>query len=249
MSQVEQVFGAVKKCSHGQISRDRNEIVSPCLCCGNEVGFFTDAKFCSVCKLGIKRVDAPAEQVPEDYIEDRGPVSKVFADERPVEEAPPGYFKLLLGSLASKSSFVTLTEVEKTPWPYEDGTVTEAELGPIVCRLPLPVLVDVMCEIWRVLVPNGLLTISAPFYLHDSYVRDLRNITPVCEDTFGFFSQAWCEKNGVTPYSSRADFEPAGIRFHAEDEWTSRADRAKHWARTHYWGVVKKIEVVLRAVK
>lgn len=246
---VAQTFGTVKKCEHGNPQKLTGESVLPCECCENELGFFIDGKLCPVCRLGIKRTDVPKQSLPDDYIEDRGPVHRVFADERAMEEAPSGYLKLILGTTEERSTFTTFTPIEQIPWPFETGTVVEAELGAIVCRLPLPIFIDVMCEAHRVLVSNGLFTISAPFHLHDHYTRDLRNITPICEDTFGFFSKEWSRKNGVEMYSDQCDFSPAGIRFHQEEEWTSRADRAKSWAGAHYWGVVKRIDVVLKAVK
>jgi len=239
----------MKKCRHNvPLVITSTSDIRPCICCGQDVGFTQDEE-CKVCRLGIERSDVPEQSIPDDYILDRGPVHQVFADERIIEETSPGYYKLLLGATGIKSTFTTLSNIMQLPWPYEDGTVTEAEIGSIVCRMPLYTLIDIMCEIHRVLVPQGLLTISTPFYLHDSYIRDLRNITPICEDTFGFFSKTWCNRNKVEPYTDKCDFKPAGIRYHSEDEWLPRADSVKNWARAHYWGVVKKIEVVLRAIK
>lgn len=246
---VETTFGVVQRCPHNQLRQALSSDSSVCSCCSRPIGFFDDGKLCPVCRLDIRMHNAPPEQIPGDYIEDRGPVHRVFADERETIEAPPGYFKLLLGTTATKNGFVTYTEVDRTPWPCDDGVVVEAEIGAIVCRLPLYTLTAIMEEIWRVSVNGALLTISAPFHLHDHYTRDLRNITPICEDTFGFFCKEWCKKNGVDPYTELCDFAPAGIRFHQEDEWTARADMAKNWARVHYWGVVKKLEVCLKAIK
>ena len=252
MSQpIKHVLGAVKKCPHGQvISIAEPSFAKRCRCCGQLVDIYSREELCAPCRLGINFKDAPPEHIPEDYILDRGPVQRVFADERELKEAPAGYFKLLLGTTEIRPTFVTHTDIVNVPWNgFDDSSIVEAELGSVVCQLAAYTLIDVMCEAWRVLVNDGLLTISAPFHLHDSYIRDLRNITPICEDTFGFFSKQWCAKNDVIPYTDKCDFAPAGIRFHPEEGWLPRADMAKNWARAHYWGVVKKIEVVLKAVK
>lgn len=195
--------------------------------------------------------------LPGDYIWRRGNEEDVDNDIELNYEPPPGFYKLHLYSTKKMRGYTNMNPrriseddivhpIETYPWPFADNSVMSIVIGPEICQLFN--LGDFIHECYRVLVHDGYFVCQAPYYKHTNYYANGRNINPITEDTFGYYSIPWMEANGVAG-SINCDFEPVNVTFFYNDEWELRAENAKEFARRHYWNVVEVIRVTLSAFK
>ncbi len=88
-------------------------------------------------------------------------------------------------------------DLECLPWPLEDSCAIEAYAGHVVNRIN-PArwgFVLWMNEVWRLLVPNGELTIAAYYGTNSRYAGDPTAVNSVTESTFYHFDPA--HKSGL----------------------------------------------------
>lgn len=195
-------------------------------------------------ELGVKTIKV--EGLEKEYIWPRGPEGLNLEDASLAESAPEGYYKLALATTEPPLHYTSLLEVETFPWPFPSGSVLDIKLGTYACQLRY--LDKVMEEAYRVLVPNGRIQIRAPYYTSLCYFGNIRNITPITEDTFGYYSKKWCEAKHAD-HIHKCDFKPIGMKFFYTEEWILRADAAKDWARRHYWNVIEAVECMMEVIK
>lgn len=137
-------------------------------------------------------------------------------------------------------------DADKIPWKLPDDTTDILSIGSIVATIGnIGILMD---EAYRILKPNGIFLIDAPYTRNDRWYRNPNNLLPINEDFFGMFSRDWCERNGLT-HISKCDFAPLAIDYIYETEWQHRAPSARNFARTHYYNVVHTIRFALGALK
>lgn len=110
-------------------------------------------------------------------------------------------------------------------------------------------LVNFMSEVHRVLVPGGLATFYAPYYSSIRAWQDPTHRREISENTFLYFSKKWMELNKLTHYNINVDFDTMSTKFLYGQEWRTKSDEAKEWARRHYFNVVDDIEIVMKAIK
>jgi hypothetical protein len=208
--------------------------------------------------FGVKKEKYEGPTVPKDYVWKRGPEQKAFEGAEAVVEPPKGYYKInICGGAEVTPGFRNMNpvkvnetdvvwSVENLPWPFDDGTVMELNIGPYICQIPN--LDQFMDEAYRVLVPNGKLTVLSPYYTSIAYWRNIRNITPITEDTFGFYCVGWLKARKVMKKVT-CDFEPVGNTFFYSEDYALYADQTKEFARKHYWNVCEAMQATLCAVK
>ncbi len=176
------------------------------------------------------------------------------------QAAPPsGYIRLDLACGGTKKEgwvgvdIVTLPTVDvvhdlsATPWPFADDTVLEINCSHFVEHVTD--LKRFMEECWRILVPGGLMTVTAPYWTSVRAWQDYTHVRAITERTFSYFSRPEMIRNGLGHYDARCDFDITAMRFVYLPEWEPRAPDAREWAREHYVNVVADIIVQLSAVK
>lgn len=110
-------------------------------------------------------------------------------------------------------------------------------------------LVAFMAEIHRILIPGGIITFYAPYYTSIRAWQDPTHRREISENTFLYFSKKWMELNKLTHYNINVDFDTMSTKFLYGQEWRTKSDEAKEWARRHYFNVVDDIEIVMKAIK
>lgn len=106
-----------------------------------------------------------------------------------------------------------------------------------------------MEEVWRVLKPDAQVKISATYATSFKAWQDPKHVHPITERTFWFFDRRWLRLQRV-PVSEfpRCNFAAQEGQFVWAEDYLSRADEAREWARKHEWNVVDNILVQLRKV-
>lgn len=171
------------------------------------------------------------------------------------EAPPPGYFRLALGQPEPPLPYKGLLNPiqiahsydgdEGWPyklWPYNNESVTDIIIGPFIHQTED--LDWLMEEAYRVLVPGGIFTVTATYYTHLNYFSNIRNITPITDDTFGYYCKKWCKEKKIDKLT-RCNFDFELTYFYTE-EWVLKSDQLKNFARKHYWNVVESVKIVLK---
>ena len=78
-------------------------------------------------------------------------------------------------------------DIEVFPWPVEDNTVTIAVASHIFEHIKPWLSIDLMNEIWRVLVPSGKLLVSTPYPGSRGYWQDPTHCNGWNEATWQYF--------------------------------------------------------------
>ena len=133
---------------------------------------------------------------------------------------------------------------QKLPWPLKDGSVEELFCAFLLCRIPAAKRAPFMDEAYRVLVPNGKMTVIVPYY---SSVRAHQDPThewpPFSEHSFFYFNADWRKVNA--PYlECKCDFD-FGYGYIYDAETQGRSDDARpEWVK-HKLNAVTDVQVVL----
>lgn len=133
------------------------------------------------------------------------------------------------------------------PYPFGDSSVFEIFCSHFIEHVGN--LKRFMEEVWRMLVPLGLVTFVAPYYSSIRAWQDYTHVRPVSEHTFLYFNKEWMDANKLQHYGVRCDFDILRTKYIYAPDWEVRADQAREWAREHYINVVQDIEVQLRVRK
>ena len=178
--------------------------------------------------------------VPKDYIK------KNSIMESPIS-CPPGYYRCLFGTTEQREGWQNFLPIHQPYWDVEisNNSIVEAEIGPVICRLPR--IDQFMVSLYKLMVPNGILRINAPHYRSDAFSSDIRNLLPICEDSFRYFWQPWCDRNGIQPYTTECDWAPVSCVYTYFPEYETKSEAAQIWCRQHEWNVVKSLTLTLRA--
>lgn len=206
----------------------------------------------------VLKKKAPTSSIPNDYIWPRGPEQDALEGARAIIAPPVGYHNLLLCAGAEKLEHFTnvnhvkvsdddvVHPIEKMPWPFADNTVLKINIGAYLCQVRD--LDTFMRECWRVLVQHGTLLVKVPYYTSEKYWSNRRNVTPITDETLGYYSTPWLKKNGVY-FKPGCDFDWVGRLFYFNNDFELIGDHAREYARRHSWNVVETMEVCLSAVK
>lgn len=108
---------------------------------------------------------------------------------------------------------------------------------------------DFMEECWRVMAPNALMHIMAPYYTSARATQDFTHVRSISENTFLYFNKKWIQDNKLEHYEIDCNFNIDSIKYIYAPEWAIRSKQAQEFARKHYWNVVLDINVIMRAIK
>jgi Fe-S-cluster containining protein len=135
-------------------------------------------------------------------------------------------------------------DLNKYPYPWKDGEVEE-----IICAHFIEHVEDIikfMEECYRILKPNGQMTVIAPYWNSARAWQDPTHVRTISENTFLYYNKGWRELNKLGHYPITCDFD-FQYNFNITSEWANRSEEAKHFAITHYSNVV--LEIMVNLVK
>lgn len=155
-------------------------------------------------------------------------------------------------------------DIESPPWPFQDGEFDHILMKHVLEHVgaDLSGFKRVMRELYRVLAHDGVLEIHVPHFRHDTWWSDPTHVRAFTPLTFRMMSRRqndeWMAARAnytMLAYLLEVDFEmveglqvydPAYAAKIASGEMSREAVRA---LADRQWGVVKELQVKLRAVK
>jgi predicted SAM-dependent methyltransferase len=155
-------------------------------------------------------------------------------------------------------------DIQSTPWPFADNQFDFILMKHVLEHVGATVdgFAQVMRELYRVTAPDGIIEIHVPHFRHDSYWSDPTHVRAFTVLTFEMMSKArndqWIAARAnytMLAYMLKVDFEVVEARQIYDAYWTKR-EQAGEFTREQLrrmaeekWGVVRELQVTLRAVK
>lgn len=155
-------------------------------------------------------------------------------------------------------------DIEQTPWPLEDSSFDFVLMKHVLEHVgaDFPTFRSVMQELYRVIAPGGMIEIHVPHFRHDTWWSDPTHVRAFTPLTFQMMSKKqndhWIsEKANYTmlAYALKVDFELVEAVHVYDATWSQKVvtgELTQEQLRTladQQWGVVKEMQVKLRAVK
>jgi SAM-dependent methyltransferase len=155
-------------------------------------------------------------------------------------------------------------DIEQIPWPTKDSGfdyillkhVLEhvgAEFGLFRC---------IMQELYRVVAPEGIIEIHVPHYMHDTWWSDPTHVRAFTPLTFRMMSKTqndeWIARRAnytMLAYVLGVDFEMVSARQVYDSFWWQKVVEGELTSEqlrilaSQQWGVVKELQVQLKAIK
>jgi len=133
----------------------------------------------------------------------------------------------------------------KFPWPWRDNSVEELWCSHFFEHIPGPTRVPWMDEAWRILIPNGKLTIIVPYWSSPRAIQDpMHQWPPLSEQSFIYFNKEWRTLNKLNHYLGRADFDFT-YGYLCDQETAQRNQESQQFYIKHYLQAVNDLQVNL----
>lgn len=157
-----------------------------------------------------------------------------------------------------------LFNIEQCPWPIQDD-----EYGHILMKHVLEhvgasfeTFAKIMRELYRVTAPGGTIEIHIPHYRHETWWSDPTHVRAFTPLTFLMMSKAqndqWIRQKAnytMLAYLMKVDFELVEAVQIYDSVWWQRVERGEisqdelRRLSDSQWGVVKELQIKLRANK
>lgn len=133
----------------------------------------------------------------------------------------------------------------RQPWPWGDGTVSEARSSHFIEHLIGAERIHFMDELWRVMKVGALATIITPYWTSHRAVQDPTHVfPPICEQSYLYFDRVWREANKLDYYPIKCHFTFA-YSFVLDPDIGFADEAAQKTAVLFYNNVVDDLEVGL----
>ena len=155
-------------------------------------------------------------------------------------------------------------DLEQTPWPLENNGYDYVLLKHVLEHVgaEFGAFKRVMQELYRVTAPGGVIEIHVPHFRHDTWWSDPTHVRAFTPLTFTMMSRKQCDKwiaakanYTMLAYQMEVDFEIEQATQVYDPAWWARVEKGeltleqiRSLAATQ-WGVVKELQVRLKAVK
>jgi hypothetical protein len=142
-----------------------------------------------------------------------------------------------------------LCDLEQIPWPWETNSAEEINMSHILEHLgQTPTLfIQIIQEIYRVLAPNGILKIKAPWPLHVTFFADPTHVRPITAGTLRLFDQDYnkmCREKALASSTLgqdyHVDFAPISEpQYHGDAGYLGSNPEAHATAQYHVSSIVE----------
>lgn len=141
------------------------------------------------------------------------------------------------------------------PWPIEKSSIYEARCSHFVEHIPHVLygypqwkngLVLFMEEVYRVLMPFGIVTIECPYYSSQRAYQDPTHCRSITENTFRYFDPQWMTEIEMDHYGIATDFEVITTKLILDPDYEARNKAAQQYATKYVLNAVQDIQIVLR---
>ena len=154
-------------------------------------------------------------------------------------------------------------DLERTPYPFEDGSVTEIAATHVLEHLgqTTDLFLAIIKELHRILAPGGTIEIKVPHFQSDGYWGDPTHVRPITPTIMSLFSKKNCRMYAErgwpnTPLADYldVDLEIASSTISLTPAWAQRlrnGDLTKaelDQAMLSQWNVIEEIIMTVRKV-
>ena len=167
-----------------------------------------------------------------------------------VTPVAPKLIKLYFGRLNTPEGFVkakfSIDDISKGIFKLNNvnESIEEISCEHLFHLVPGPFRGQFMDELFRVLVKDGKLNISVPYYSHMRAVQDFMHAwPPVCEASFLYFNKEWREQNKID-YPMICDFNFT-YGYQVDPETANKNDETRTFWIKHYTNAVTDLQVVM----
>jgi SAM-dependent methyltransferase len=129
-------------------------------------------------------------------------------------------------------------------WPFADDSVDEVWCSHLVEHTPN--LIAFMDELYRIMAPNAIATLIAPYYTSMRAFQDPTHVRFITDATFVYFDAHWRRRERLDHYPIKADFEQIEVRHAIHPDFSGASSDTVRLAMKHQWNVIEDIQVTLR---
>ncbi|ABK43963.1 Methyltransferase type 11 [Magnetococcus marinus MC-1] len=155
-------------------------------------------------------------------------------------------------------------DLEKTPWPWPDNSVTAVTLSHVLEHLgrDSELFFNIIRELYRVCRHQAQIVIRVPHPWHKDYLGDPTHVRPILPEGLALFSKkqinAWqAQGYGNTPLAHilDVDFEIIRVVNYYSPEWDAKlrsgvlSAQQVQQASEQYVNVIKEMEILWQVVK
>lgn len=131
------------------------------------------------------------------------------------------------------------------PWPYENGSVKTAECIGVLEYVPGKLRGKFMDELYRVLVPEGTVTMRCLYWSHALAYHDFRvEWPPIADQSFLIFNRDWRKENNKE-IDIGCNFALSNWAYYWEQETATKNTETQAFHVKHYLNAVTFMQVVL----
>ena len=177
-----------------------------------------------------------------------GPDGKVRLDLACGDNKAAGHLGIDKYKMASTDYEFDLLEF---PWPLDDASVDSLHCSHFFEHIPGLQRPAFMDECWRVLKPNGQLSVITPHWTSQRSVQDFTHAwPPVAEASFLYFNRQWRESNRLTHglYDIKCDFGFT-YGYSIDGEVSTRNNEYQAFAVKHYNNAAMDLMVTLTKIQ
>lgn len=129
-------------------------------------------------------------------------------------------------------------------WPWENDSIEEAHCSHFLEHLTGKQRIHFFNELYRILIPEGKVTIIVPHWSSErAYGDPTHQWPPVVFFSFYYLNKQWRDQNA--PHSGfECNFEASGGN-NIGQPWTSRHPEVQNFAQSHYINVALDLIVTL----
>ena len=133
-------------------------------------------------------------------------------------------------------------------WPWQDSSIDEIWCSHFFEHIAGPMRVRFMDEVWRILVPQGKMTIICPYWSSPRSIQDpMHQWPPISEQSFLYFNKGWRTQNKLNHYLGTCNFD-FSFGYLLEQDTAQRTQEAQYFYIKHYVNAVNDIQVNLTKV-
>lgn len=157
-----------------------------------------------------------------------------------------------------------LFDMESGKWPFEDGTFEYILMKHVLEHVgeSFSKFKFIMQELYRISSPDAIIEIHVPHYRHETFWSDPTHVRHFTALTFKMMSKAqndiWIKERAnysMIAYAMDVDFETVWAGHIYDDLWLQRENSGEfdreelRQIAAERWGVIRELQVKLRAVK
>lgn len=131
------------------------------------------------------------------------------------------------------------------PYPFEKESAEEIHSAHFFEHLNGAQRIVFMEECWRILKPEGKMTIITPYWSSTRAIQDpTHQWPPICEASYFYFNKKWRDDNRLTHYGIKCNFEYS-FQYTLDDELKTYDSKSQMIAFKHFSNAILDLHVAL----